>query len=86
MIIVLSLPSSTGGSNRNKASLERYSHDSDAKCIYRFHLLVVPSLNSSESSSKTPQEEATDPEGTTKVLAGEGEAAIALALGISMLN
>ena len=68
MIIVL-IYLSSGGSNRT-AALKDF-HDSDTK---------VEQVSSTSSSSEHP----TDPEGTTKVLAGEGEAAIAARAGISI--
>lgn len=84
MIIVL-IYLSSGGSNRT-AALKDF-HDSDANVVQ------ISSSSSSEqaSSSSEDKEESssssehpTDPEGTTKVLAGEGEAAIAARAGISI--
>ena len=80
MIIVL-IYLSSGGSNRT-AALKDF-HDSDTS------LVQVSSSSSSQpeqisESSSEHSEEATDPEGTTKVLAGEGEAAIAARAGISI--
>ena len=69
MIIVL-IYLSSGGSNRT-AALKDF-HDSDTK---------VEQVSSTSSSSS---EHPTDPEGTTKVMAGEGEAAIAARAGISI--
>ena len=80
MIIVL-IYLSSGGSNRT-AALKDF-HDSDANVVQ-----ISSSSNSqpeqSSKSSSEHSEEATDPEGTTKVLAGEGEAAIAARAGISI--
>ena len=82
MIIVL-IYLSSGGSNRT-AALKDF-HDSDASIVQ------VSSSNSSQpeqssepESTSSSSEEATNPEGTTKVLAGEGEAAIAARAGISI--
>lgn len=84
MIIVL-IYLSTGGSNRT-AALKDF-HDSDANVVQ------VSSSSSSEQASSSSEgkeesssssEHSTDPEGTTKVLAGEGEAAIAARAGISI--
>ena len=80
MIIVL-IYLSSGGSNRT-AALKDF-HDSDAK------VEQVSSTSSSSSEEKVEEsssssEHPTDPEGTTKVLAGEGEAAIAARAGISI--
>ena len=84
MIIVL-IYLSSGGSNRT-AALKDF-HDSDANVVQ------ISSSNSSEQASSssegkeessTSSEHSTDPEGTTKVLAGEGEAAIAARAGISI--
>ena len=84
MIIVL-IYLSSGGSNRTVALKD--FHDSDANVVQ------ISSSSSSEqaSSSSEDKEESssssehpTDPEGTTKVLAGEGEAAIAARAGISI--
>ena len=84
MIIVL-IYLSTGGSNRT-AALKDF-HDSDANVVQ------ISSSSSSEQASSssegkeessTSSEHSTDPEGTTKVLAGEGEAAIAARAGISI--
>ena len=80
MIIVL-IYLSSGGSNRT-AALKDF-HDSDAKVVQISSSSSSQPEQSSESSSEH-SEEATDPEGTTKVLAGEGEAAIAARAGISI--
>ena len=80
MIIVL-IYLSTGGSNRT-AALKDF-HDSDASVVQISSSSSSQPEQSSESSSEH-SEEATDPEGTTKVLAGEGEAAIAARTGISI--
>lgn len=80
MIIVL-IYLSTGGSNRI-AALKDF-HDSDANVVQISSSSSFQPEQSSESSSEH-SEEATDPEGTTKVLAGEGEAAIAARAGISI--
>ena len=80
MIIVL-IYLSSGGSNRT-AALKDF-HDSDANVVQ----ISSSSSSQPEQSSESPSEhseEATDPEGTTKVLAGEGEAAIAARAGISI--
>ena len=85
MIIVL-IYLSSGGSNRT-ANLKDF-HDSDANVVQ------ISSSSSSEQASSSSEEKVeetssnsehpTDPEGTTKVLAGEGEAAIAARAGISI--
>ncbi len=80
MIIVL-IYLSSGGSNRT-AALKDF-HDSDANVVQISSSSSSQTEQSSESSSEH-SEEATDPEGTTKVLAGEGEAAIAARAGISI--
>ena len=80
MIIVL-IYLSSGGSNRT-AALKDF-HDSDANVVQISSSSSSQHEQSSESSSEH-SEEATDPEGTTKVLAGEGEAAIAARAGISI--
>ena len=80
MIIVL-IYLSSGGSNRT-ATLKDF-HDSDANVVQISSSSSSQPEQSSESSSEH-SEEATDPEGTTKVLAGEGEAAIAARAGISI--
>ena len=80
MIIVL-IYLSSGGSNRT-AALKDF-HDSDANVVQISSSSSSHPEQSSESSSEH-SEEATDPEGTTKVLAGEGEAAIAARAGISI--
>ena len=80
MIIVL-IYLSSGGSNRT-AALKDF-HDSDTNVVQISSSSSSHPEQSSESSSEH-SEEATDPEGTTKVLAGEGEAAIAARAGISI--
>ena len=80
MIIVL-IYLSSGGSNRT-AALKDF-HDSDANVVQISSSSSSQPEQSSESSSEHSAE-ATDPEGTTKVLAGEGEAAIAARAGISI--
>ena len=80
MIIVL-IYLSSGGSNRT-AALKDF-HDSDANVVQISSSSSSQPEQSSESSSEH-SEEATDPEGTTRVLAGEGEAAIAARAGISI--
>lgn len=80
MVIVL-IYLSSGGSNRT-AALKDF-HDSDASVVQISSSSSSQPEQSSESSSEH-SEEATDPEGTTKVLAGEGEAAIAARAGISI--
>ena len=80
MIIVL-IYLSSGGSNRT-AALKDF-HDSDTSVVQVSSSSSSQPEQSSESSSEH-SEEATDPEGTTKVLAGEGEAAIAARAGISI--
>ena len=80
MIIVL-IYLSSGGSNRT-AALKDF-HDSDTSLVQVSSSSSSQPEQSSESSSEH-SEEATDPEGTTKVLAGEGEAAIAARAGISI--
>lgn len=80
MIIVL-IYLSSGGSNRT-AALKDF-HDSDANVV-QISSSSSSQLEQSSESSSEHSEEATDPEGTTKVLAGEGEAAIAARAGISI--
>ena len=80
MIIVL-IYLSSGGSNRT-AALKDF-HDSDANVV-QISSSSSSELEQSSESSSEHSEEATDPEGTTKVLAGEGEAAIAARAGISI--
>ena len=80
MIIVL-IYLSSGGSNRT-AALKDF-HDSDTSVVQVSSSSSSQPEQSSESSSEH-SEEATDSEGTTKVLAGEGEAAIAARAGISI--
>ncbi|WP_314516428.1 SAG1386/EF1546 family surface-associated protein [uncultured Streptococcus sp.] len=80
MIIVL-IYLSSGGSNRT-AALKDF-HDSDTSVVQVSSSSSSQPEQSSESSSEH-SEEATDSGGTTKVLAGEGEAAIAARAGISI--
>ena len=85
MIIVL-IYLSSGGSNRT-AALKDF-HDSDAN-VEQVSFSSVTQNESSSSEEKAEEtssssEHPTDPEGTTKVLAGEGEAAIAARAGISI--
>lgn len=82
MIIVL-IYLSTGGSNRT-AALKDF-HDSDASVVQvSSSSSSQPEQSSEPESTSSSSEEATNPEGTIKVLAGEGEAAIAARAGISI--
>lgn len=82
MIIVL-IYLSTGGSNRT-AALKDF-HDSDASVVQvSSSSTSQPEQSSEPESTSSSSEEATNPEGTIKVLAGEGEAAIAARAGISI--
>ena len=84
MIIVL-IYLSSGGSNRT-AALKDF-HDSDANVVQISSTSRSEQASSSsegKEESSTSSEHSTDPEGTTKVLAGEGEAAIAARAGISI--
>lgn len=82
MVIVL-IYLSSGGSNRT-AALKDF-HDSDASVVQVSSSSSSQSEQSSEpESTSSSSEEATNPEGTIKVLAGEGEAAIAARAGISI--
>ena len=86
MIIVL-IYLSSGGSNRTVALKD--FHDSDANVEQVSSTSSSSSEQASSSSegkeeSSSSSEHSTDPEGTTKVLAGEGEAAIAARAGISI--
>ena len=81
VMIIVRIYLSSGGSNRT-AALKDF-HDSDANVVQISSSSSSQPEQSSESSSEH-SEEATDPEGTTKVLAGEGEAAIAARAGISI--
>lgn len=82
MIIVL-IYLSTGGSNRTVALKD--FHDSDASVVQVSSSSSSQPEQSSESeSTSSSSEEAANPEGTIKVLAGEGEAAIAARAGISI--
>ena len=82
MVIVL-IYLSSGGSNRT-AALKDF-HDSDASVVQVSSSSSSQSEQSSEpESTSSSSEEAANPEGTIKVLAGEGEAAIAARAGISI--
>ena len=84
MIIVL-IYLSSGGSNRT-AALKDF-HDSDANVVQISSSSISEQASSSsedKEESSSSSEHSTDPEGTTKVLAGEGEAAIAARAGISI--
>ena len=82
MIIVL-IYLSTGGSNRT-AALKDF-HDSDASVAQvSSSSSSQPEQSSEPESTSSSSEEAANPEGTIKVLAGEGEAAIAARAGISI--
>lgn len=82
MIIVL-IYLSSGGSNRT-AALKDF-HDSDASVVQvSSSSSSQPEQSSEPASTSSSSEEATNPEGTIKVLAGEGEAAIAARAGISI--
>lgn len=82
MIIVL-IYLSTGGSNRT-AALKDF-HDSDANVVQiSSSSSSQPEQSSEPESTSSSSEEAANPEGTIKVLAGEGEAAIAARAGISI--
>ena len=84
MIIVL-IYLSSGGSNRT-AALKDF-HDSDANVVQissSSSLEQASSSSENKEESSSSSEHSTDSEGTTKVLAGEGEAAIAARAGISI--
>ncbi|WP_346743145.1 SAG1386/EF1546 family surface-associated protein [uncultured Streptococcus sp.] len=84
MIIVL-IYLSSGGSNRT-AALKDF-HDSDANVVQissSSSLEQASSSSEDKEESSSSSEHSTDSEGTTKVLAGEGEAAIAARAGISI--
>lgn len=82
MIIVL-IYLSSGGSNRT-AALKDF-HDSDASVVQvSSSSSSQPEQSSEPASTSSSSEEATNPEGMIKVLAGEGEAAIAARAGISI--
>ena len=82
MIIVL-IYLSSGGSNRT-AALKDF-HDSDASVVQvSSSSSSHPEQSSEPESTPSSSEEAANPEGTIKVLAGEGEAAIAARAGISI--
>lgn len=81
MVIVLIYLSS--GSNRT-AALKDF-HDSDASVVQiSSSSSSQPEQSSEPESTSSSSEEAANPEGTIKVLAGEGEAAIAARAGISI--
>ncbi|HGR6446858.1 TPA: SAG1386/EF1546 family surface-associated protein [Streptococcus pneumoniae] len=83
MVIVLIYLSSGGGSNRT-AALKDF-HDSDASVVQiSSSSSSQPEQSSELESTSSSSEEAANPEGTIKVLAGEGEAAIAARAGISI--
>ncbi|HEW3851165.1 TPA: LysM domain-containing protein [Streptococcus pneumoniae] len=83
MVIVLIYLSSGGGSNRT-AALKDF-HDSDASVVQiSSSSSSQPEQSSEPESTSSSSEEAANPEGTIKVLAGEGEAAIAARAGISI--
>ena len=74
---------SSGGSDRT-AALKDF-HDSDTNVVQTSSNTSSQSEQSSEpESTSSSSEETTNPEGTIKVLAGEGEAAIAARAGISI--
>ncbi|WP_456114231.1 SAG1386/EF1546 family surface-associated protein [Streptococcus sp.] len=82
MVIVL-IYLSSGGSNRT-AALKDF-HDSDASVVQvSSSSSSQPEQSSEPESTSSSSEEAANPEGTIKVLAGEGEAAIAARAGISI--
>ena len=85
MIIVL-IYLSSGGSNRT-AALKDF-HDSDANVVQISYSSSSEQASSGSEEmveeSSSSSEHPTDPEGTTKVFAGEGEAAIAARAGISI--
>ena len=82
MVIVL-IYLSSWGSNRT-AALKDF-HDSDASVVQvSSSSSSQPEQSSEPESTSSSSEEATNPEGTIKVLAGEGEAAIAARAGISI--
>ena len=82
MIIVL-IYLSSGGSNRT-AALKDF-HDSDTSVVQvSSSSSSQPEQSSEPESTSSSSEEAANPEGTVKVLAGEGEAAIAARAGISI--
>lgn len=81
MVIVLIYLSS--GSNRT-AALKDF-HDSDASVVQiSSSSSSQPEQSSEPESTPSSSEGAANPEGTIKVLAGEGEAAIAARAGISI--
>lgn len=81
MVIVLIYLSS--GSNRT-AALKDF-HDSDASVVQiSSSSSSQPEQSSEPESTSSSSEGAANPEGTIKVLAGEGEAAIAARAGISI--
>ncbi|VOT06769.1 30S ribosomal protein S15 [Streptococcus pneumoniae] len=82
MVIVL-IYLSSGGSNRT-AALKDF-HDSDASVVQiSSSSSSQPEQSSEPESTFSSSEGAANPEGTIKVLAGEGEAAIAARAGISI--
>ncbi|CJF18743.1 30S ribosomal protein S15 [Streptococcus pneumoniae] len=82
MVIVL-IYLSSGESNRT-AALKDF-HDSDASVVQiSSSSSSQPEQSSEPESTSSSSEEAANPEGTIKVLAGEGEAAIAARAGISI--
>ena len=85
MIIVL-IYLSSGGSNRTAALKDFYDSDTKVEQVSSTSSSSEQASSSSEGKeeSSTSSEHSTDPEGTTKVLAGEGEAAIAARAGISI--
>lgn len=86
MIIVL-IYLSSGGSNRTAALKDFYDSDTKVEQVSSTSSSSEQASSSSEEKaeeSSSSSEHPTDPEGTTKVLAGEGEAAIAARAGISI--
>ena len=86
MIIVL-IYLSSGGSNRTAALKDFHDSDTKVEQVSSTSSSLEQASSSSEEKveeSSSSSEHPTDPEGTTKVLAGEGEAAIAARAGISI--
>ena len=86
MIIVL-IYLSSGGSNRTAALKDFYDSDTKVEQVSSTSSSSEQASSSSEEKveeSSSSSEHPTDPEGTTKVMAGEGEAAIAARAGISI--
>ena len=86
MIIVL-IYLSSGGSNRTAALKDFHDSDTKVEQVSSTSSSLEQASSSSEEKveeSSSSSEHSTDPEGTTKVLAGEGEAAIAARAGISI--